>query len=152
VFGLAGGLLILASLILASQTFLIPHNVYQFAEMQHTLWTLVFAVVGVVVTAMVLRRWIPRAPIVSEILLEPPSRDEARSLSFREFMVDRQEMVGRCGTAATPLVPGGKARIGNELLDVTADGEVVARGTEIVVTEVRGSRILVKAAPGRGGV
>jgi membrane-bound ClpP family serine protease len=148
IFALGGGLLILASLILASQTFIIPHNVYQLAEMQHTLWMLMAAVAGVVVAAVVLRRWLPSAPIMNQILLEPPSRDEVQNLSQRESLGLRENLLGASGTTTTPLMPGGKARIGNQLLDVIADGEAIPRGTEVVVTEVHGSRISVRSRNG----
>jgi membrane-bound ClpP family serine protease len=148
IFALGGGLLILASLILASQTFIIPHNVYQLAEMQHTLWMLMAAVAGVAVAAVVLRRWLPNAPIVNQILLEPPSRDEVQSLSQRESLGLRENLRGASGTTTTPLMPGGKARIGNQLLDVIADGEAIPRGAEVVVTEVHGSRIIVRPRNG----
>ena len=144
IFALGGGLLILASLVLASQTFIIPHNVYQLAQMQHTLWTLMAAVAGVIVAAVVLHRWLPSAPIVNQILLEPPSHDELQSISHRESLGIRENLLGVYGTTTTPLMPGGKARVGNQLLDVIADGEAIPRGTEVVVTEVHGSRIIVR--------
>ena len=37
IFGLGGGLLIIVSLILASQTFVLPHNDYQFRQLRDTL-------------------------------------------------------------------------------------------------------------------
>ena len=37
IFGLGGGLLIIASLILASQTFVLPHNEYQFRQLRDTM-------------------------------------------------------------------------------------------------------------------
>ncbi|HYW80030.1 MAG TPA: hypothetical protein VE890_10665, partial [Thermoguttaceae bacterium] len=37
IFGLGGGLLVLASVILATQTFVVPHNAYQFAQLKRSL-------------------------------------------------------------------------------------------------------------------
>jgi membrane-bound ClpP family serine protease len=147
VFGLGGGAMVLASLILASQTFVLPHNAYQFAQMQQTLWTIGGAAVGIVAVAFLLRRWLPRAPLFDRMLLEPPSPTEAETISHRETLLDASDLVGARGTTTTPLVPGGKARFGNRVLDVLTEGEAIGRGSEVVVVEVRGNRIVVEPAP-----
>lgn len=144
IFGLGGGAMMLASLVLASQTFVIPRNAYQFAQMEQSLWTIAGAAVGVIVLATLLRRWLPRAPILGSILLEPPSGAEAATIRRREALLNAQDLIGAHGTTTTQLVPGGKARFGNRILDVVTEGELIARGIEVVVIEVRGSRIVVQ--------
>jgi hypothetical protein len=42
-------------------------------------------------------------------------------------------------------VPGGKARIGSEYVDVLTRGEVVEPGVRVRVVEVLGNHILVEA-------
>ena len=54
-------------------------------------------------------------------------------------------MLGRQGTTITPLAPSGKARFGEQLVDVIADGEFIERGQSVVVVETRGNRVLVKS-------
>ena len=146
IFGLGGGAAILASLILASQTFVLPHNAYQFAQFTQSLWTLAGAAVGVAVAAYLLQRWLPHAPLVSQMLLNPPSHDEAQSLSDRESMVKLNDLVGSRGTTTTVLIPGGKARFSNRLLDVVSRGDEIPPGTEVLVVEVHGNRIVVEPA------
>lgn len=146
IFGLGGGAMVIASLVLASQTFVLPRNSYQFAQLQQSLWTIGGAVIGVVVLAVFLKRWLPRAPIFGSMLLEPPSPTEAQTISRHEAFSDASDLVGTRGTATTPLVPGGKARFGNRVLDVIAEGELIGRGGEVVIVEVRGNRIVVQAA------
>jgi membrane-bound serine protease (ClpP class) len=46
------------------------------------------------------------------------------------------------------LVPGGKARIGEQLVDVVTEGEFIDRGLPVEVVEVHGTRIVVRAADG----
>jgi membrane-bound ClpP family serine protease len=146
IFGLGGGALVLASLVLASQTFVLPGNSYQLAQLQASLWTVGGAALGIIVLAILLRRWLPRTPLFGNMLLEPPSPTEAESISQRETLLDASNLVGARGTTTTPLVPGGKARFGNRVLDVIAEGELIGRGTEVVIVEVRGNRILVEPA------
>ena len=57
-----------------------------------------------------------------------------------------ENLLGTRGTTTTQLTPSGKARFGDQLVDVMADGEMIASGTEVVVREVHGNRILVRAA------
>ena len=144
IFGLGGGGLVLASLILASQTYVLPQNI---GELQRSVLPVVAAMLGVVAAAVFLQRWLPRAPILREMVLEPPAGEEAQEISRRESLVDLEGFVGTRGTTATQLTPSGKARFGEMLLDVITDGEVVERGRQIEVVEVRGNRVVVRAVP-----
>jgi len=144
IFGLGGGAMLVASIVLASQTFVWPHNSYQVAQVERSLWTLAAAGLGVVVIAMLLRRFLPSTSLFGHVVLQPPSEEEAEEIRARESLLASNDLVGARGTATTPLVPGGKARFGDRLLDVVAEGEVIARGVEVVVVEVHGSRIVVQ--------
>jgi hypothetical protein len=56
VFGLGGGLLIIVSLVLASQTFVLPHNEYQLTQLRDSLLGLGAVGVGVVIAALLMQR------------------------------------------------------------------------------------------------
>ncbi len=144
IFGLGGGALVLASLILASQTFLWPRNEYQFDQLEKSLLTIAAAGIGLIVVAVLLRKRLPRSPLLGRMMLEPPAGEEAETIRRREALVDFHELVGTRGTTTTQLTPGGKARFGDMLVDVIADGEVIGRGATIEVVDVHGNRVLVK--------
>jgi membrane-bound ClpP family serine protease len=136
----------LASIILASQTFIRPRNSYQFEQFQTSLMVLAGAAVGTIVAAVLMNRWLPKAPIVSDMVLSPPEGEEAEERRRREALVEYSELVGQKGTTTTQLTPSGKAMFDDELLDVITDGEVIDRGIDVVVVEVQGNRVLVRAA------
>jgi membrane-bound ClpP family serine protease len=146
IFGLGGGLLIIVSLVLASQTFIVPHNEYQISQLQNSLLGLVGVGIGIVAAAMLMHRYLPHAPFFSNVMLEPPSGAELEDLEHREAIVELDHLLGRYGHATTQLTPSGKARFGSELVDVIADGEVIGRGAEVVVVEVQGNRVVVRTA------
>ena len=57
---------------------------------------------------------------------------------------DTTPLVGRTGTALTPLHPAGAARFDGERLDVVTGGEFLPAGTGVRIIEARGSRIVVQ--------
>jgi membrane-bound serine protease (ClpP class) len=144
IFGLGGGALVLASLILASQTFIWPRNEYQLERLTYSLLTVAVAGIGVAMIAVLLRNQLPRARLLGGMMLHPPAGEEAQEIGRREALVDYRELVGSRGTTTTQLTPGGKARFGDRLVDVIADGEVIGRGAAIEVVDVHGNRVLVR--------
>ena len=74
VFGLGGGAMILASLVLASQTFVLPQTELQRAELRHSLTIVAAATLCVIAAAMLLRRYLPYAPVFRTLLLNPTAR------------------------------------------------------------------------------
>ncbi len=91
-----------------------------------------------------MRHRLPRSRLLGHMMLEPPAGEEAEGIRRREALVDFHELVGTQGTTTTQLTPGGKARFGDPLVDVIADGEVIGRGATIEVVKVQGSRVLVR--------
>ena len=144
IFGLGGGILVIASLILASQTFIWPRNEYQYDQLVRSLSTMVIASIGLIAVAVFLRKRLPRSTLMGRMMLEPPAGEEAETIRRREALVDLGELVGSRGTTTTQLTPSGKARFGDMLVDVIADGEVIGRGASIEVVDVHGNRVLVK--------
>ena len=150
IFGLGGGAMVLASLVLASQTFVLPRNAYQMAEFQHSLLLLAVATIGIGVVVATINRWLPHTPLLGQMVLQPPSEEEAATISDKEASAHFEDLVGAVGTATTPLLPSGKARFGDELLDVISEGDFIPRGAEVAVVAVRGNHIMVRATSESG--
>jgi membrane-bound serine protease (ClpP class) len=146
IFGLTGGLMVLFSLVLASQTFVIPHTEAEFEQVTESMGLVVAAGVGMVVLALALRKFLPKAPIFNRLVLEPPAPEERITLSHREATADFSHLVGRVGEAITDLLPAGKALIDEELIDVIAQGEPIDRGQAVVVVSAHANRVVVRPA------
>jgi len=78
------------------------------------------------------------------MLLQPPQGDEREELSRREALVTLDHLAGKRGVSTTPLVPAGKVQFGDELVDCISNGELIAKGTTVMVEEVAGSRVVVR--------
>lgn len=142
VFGIGGLLMVVTSIILASQTFIIPRNSEEFARLPVSLGMVAAASAGFLVALTVLRKVLPNTPYFKKMMLDPPAKDQP-DLHDRETIVDRSGMKGKSGVAITPLIPAGKARIAGQLLDVISDGRVIEKGAAIVVQEAIGNRVVV---------
>jgi membrane-bound serine protease (ClpP class) len=130
---------VIASLVLASQSFVLPANAYQLRQMQWSLAGILAAFVGVAVLASVIKQWLPSTPGLRMVLLEPPPQDVFRDDEF-------EMLIGAEGLTTTRLAMAGKARIAGEVRDVSSDGMLIEPGVAVQVVEVRGGRLIVRPA------
>ena len=147
IFGIGGLVMIVISIVLASQTFIIPRNSEELARLPVSLSMVVAASGGFLTALFVIRRFLPTMPMFQRLMLPPPGSDSSVSptqRSKRESLVDRSHLEGRIGVTKTPLVPAGKAQIGSELVDVISDGRMIEPDTNVKVIEVTGNRVLVQ--------
>ncbi|MCA9213099.1 MAG: hypothetical protein KDB27_08545 [Planctomycetales bacterium] len=146
IFGLGGGAMILASLILATQTFIMPTNEYQTEQLLRSMMTVFGAIVAVMVLGVTLRKHLPNVPVLGRMMLAPPVGEDLEELTRRESIVDYEYLLGQIGTAKTRLSPAGKAIFGDDLVDVISQGEMIGQNDSIVVIEVLGNRVVVESA------
>ncbi len=148
VFGIGGLLMIVASIVLASQTFVFPTTTEELQQLPKSLFALVGAFGGMVFAMVVLRSVLPKTPIFKKLMLEPPTMDplDPNNTTDPESMVNWGYLMGKRGEAVTNLVPSGKARIGGQLIDVISDGRLIEKGQPIEVVQVSGNRVVVQSS------
>ena len=142
VLGLGGGLLIVGSLVLASQSFIVPANDYQVRQLQSSLLGILAAAAGVLAMAVLVRRWLPATPVLRNVLLVPPEA-EPEDLAHDPL----EELLGLEGVTTSRLAPAGTARIAGRLQNVSVEGGLIEPGRGIRVVEIRGGRVLVREVP-----
>lgn len=142
IFGFGGAVLLIASIVLASLTFVQPRSERDMRELSRSLGTVALAGAGVMVFAIASRRYLPQAPVFRNVILSPPEPEEYET---RESVADYSPLVGTQGVASTNLRPAGKAMIDHRLIDVIAEGEPIDRNTPIEVVEARANRVVVRA-------
>ena len=155
VFGVSGILLIIASLVMASQTFNNIEPSKDLDSLANSLSSLAGSLVAVVVIAMVLQKYLPSIPLFNRAMLIPPGSTSSHDGSPRlrpDLMQDDQEenehdlsyLVGYKGLAKTLLRPSGRARIDDKIVDVISEGGFIKEGSSIEVVHVSGNRIIVR--------
>ena len=146
IFGIGGGAMIVISIFLASQTFIIPGNDYQMRQLPVSMLMVAVGAAGGVASIWFIRRYLPHTPYLNRMLLPPPEGEQLEELQRREALVAWGHLSGKRGVTTTQLTPSGKARFGDEVVDVISDGDLIPKGKAVYVAEVLGNRVLVKAA------
>ncbi len=149
--GITGVLLLIVSVVMASQSFVIPHTS---RELDTTL-TQVGIVGGsgvlFVIAAVFVSKYLGAIPVMKALVLEVPgpviAADDGpapiSSLAASAFL-GLPVKVGDQGVADSALRPAGKARFDDRFVDVVSDGGFVDRDKPVRVIEIAGNRVVVR--------
>jgi membrane-bound serine protease (ClpP class) len=161
-FGIAGvgGLaLMLGSLVMASQRFLVPGSVEELASLGWDALTVAGAFVGFLIALMLLANYIGEIPGLGRLTLKPQvmvtggeggvvadhGAGEAFEGDAAALLPGWQRVsVGEVGTAASSLRPGGKMTVDEYSVDVVSEGEYVERGQQVKVIAKQGTKVVVR--------
>jgi membrane-bound serine protease (ClpP class) len=145
VTGISGVALVVASLVLVTLEKM-PSTSAEWVSVGATVTRLGLALVAAIVGACVLAWYLPHIPYASRLVLTPPSEGEngVDRDAFGGRHAEAAALLGAIGVAATTLRPAGKARFGEDYLDVIAEGDYVNPGSRVQVIEIEGNRIVVK--------
>jgi membrane-bound ClpP family serine protease len=141
--GISGIILVVLSLALVTLVKK-PETQHEWLEFGGTLTTISLSLLGAVAGAMALGYYLPHIPWANRLVLAPPA-DATPSLEEEAGVTANYAgLLGAIGEAATTLRPAGKARLGDDFVDVVAEGNYVRAGSRIQVIEVEGNRVVVK--------
>jgi len=96
-------------------------------------------ILAAIIGGIIVIRLFPRTPIFNKLTL---GKIESTHEGFTSAETS-SELVGAHGVTLSDLRPAGKAEINNRRIDVVTEGDYIGKDTDIVVIEVRGSRIVV---------
>jgi membrane-bound serine protease (ClpP class) len=143
VAGIAGALLMLVALVMGMV------DVYPGApalptmpQLQLPLRDLSVAILVSFGLALVLARFLPKTSLFHQLV----SKTASGVTSVAALEAQQAARVGRTGVTVSPLCPGGKARFGDELLDVITRGEMVERGRPVKIIGHSGPNDVVEEA------
>jgi len=115
-----------------------------FVSLRYGLTTgLVYAGITVAITIpiCIIALWlVPRTRIGRTMIL---GTSESSQEGYRSSSSELEKLVGKSGTALTPLRPTGAAMIDGERADVITTGDFIEKGAEIEVIRVEGNKVIV---------
>jgi len=142
VTGISGIILILLSLVLSRQDFVVPEFVWQWDLFRKNLLYVSLSLVGALALIGILMITLPQSRLFSRLVLK--NDGESSATATRAEAVEQGERIGEKGKALTDLRPVGKARFGDEVLVVQTDGEYIDKDSEVVVFKKEGLRLVVR--------
>lgn len=101
--------------------------------------TLSLALFGALVSIVLLGRYLPETTLYRHMVSQGVSGGATESLLTSE----QDRRLGQTAVVMTALRPGGKARVGDEVIDVVSQGEMIAAGTEVRIIGFSGSDAVV---------
>ncbi|WP_197443248.1 NfeD family protein [Lignipirellula cremea] len=143
VFGVGGLFMMVLSIVLVSQTFVIPQNSYQLEQLAQSVTIAMAGMAGAGVTLYAIRRFLPHLPFFSHLMLKPAEGEELAERNRREEYISWEHLLGKRGVTVSRLAPSGKAQFGDDVISVISDSELIPAGVAVTVMEVSGSRVLV---------
>lgn len=143
-FGIGGLVMLLVSVVLASQTFIWPTTSAELGEVASNLFWVSCMALGGMIGLLVMHRHIESSPLLRWVTLEPAGAQDISELDIREATVHREHLLGQDGVTTTRLNPSGKAQFGRDVVAVVGTGKLIDEGTPVRVVEVRGNLILVE--------
>ncbi|OHB50649.1 MAG: hypothetical protein A2Y10_02180 [Planctomycetes bacterium GWF2_41_51] len=128
----------------------LPWPKYDFDDVQWRIlsngaWAFSIGFLGFVVLAYMLSKYLPKSGPLAGLVLEPAAgggRIEADISAPPE--TEREIKVGDEGIAVTILRPAGRARIGDSIVDVVAEGDYIQREQKVKIINIEGNRVVVR--------
>ncbi len=140
--GIAGLIFIAAGLVLALQDFVIPDPSFPWQKtlLTNNIIKVLGAFLSAVLAALFLLRYV--LPRLSRVV-EGPYLTATLEKSHADSIEAMKLSVGETGIAMTFLRPSGKVKIKGEIFDVVTEGEFMEKGTPVVISKIKGSRVIV---------
>ena len=159
VVGILGFLVLGFSLVLSMQDFVVPQFDWEWALFGRNLAVVFASLMSAVLTFAILALFTPKVKFFERIMLkaqiigtaggpDPDSPVGKTVILEPSFPMEDDEnlaaLLGKVGTAETVLRPSGRAMFDGQVYTVDAGGEFVEAGAGVVVTRVKGNRIIVR--------
>ncbi len=111
-------------------------------QLKWPLENLVIALVSSVIIAIILARFLPHTPIYRTLVSQGVSGGTVE----KELQQQQAAHIGQIGAAISNLRPGGKARFGEQVIDVITQGEMIAKGQPVRILRYSGAEAVVELA------
>jgi membrane-bound serine protease (ClpP class) len=145
--GLTGLLLVIASLVMASQSFAVPDTDLRWNTFLANVLVVVGAMVAAIAVMVALSSYFGTIPILNRLALRPPTPAEPSMASPNggtNTASDLPLKVGDIGVAASLLRPAGIAFFAEEPYDVVTEGTFIEKGARVKIMKIQGNQVVVR--------
>ncbi|MEZ6137711.1 MAG: NfeD family protein [Pirellulaceae bacterium] len=150
VFGITGIVLVVASLVMASQDFLIPDSATEWSQLKTNSLIVLGCVLGVSLLLLGQILLLDSLPGLNRFRLSAPDSVDpsytygATSIAAANPAQQSTLQYGDCGVAESDLRPSGKVLFEQRLIDVVTEGDYVDAGSSVSIVRIEGNRIVVR--------
>lgn len=151
VFGITGLVLVVLSLVMASQDFLVPQSTADWGELRRNLLMVLGAVLGVMALFVGQILLLDSIPGLNRFRLHAPTDSgpidpHAPIGTLLTTSVSGVPLppLGTRALAESDLRPSGKVKCGDQLLDVITEGDYIEAGQTVEILHIEGNRIIVR--------
>ena len=144
--GLSGIVLVFASVLLASQSFIVPETTVQWNTFTSSALVMLTSGVLFLVAAVFISRRLGTLPFLNRLVLAGPETESEDGGEIAERLTVAQELnlsVGDIGMAESVLRPAGRAVFGDRSVNVVSDGSYIEVGESVKIVRISGNIIQV---------
>jgi len=143
--GLIGGGMMFAALVMAMVDWYpgMP-TIPSFGLLRESMLNVLLTGAVALVLMMLLSRYVLKLPPLRQMAAQSASG----VISVAKMEAAHAAHLGQVGEAVSVLRPGGKAKFGEELLDVMSQGEMIAKGAKVRIVSYSGTEAIVEVAKG----
>jgi membrane-bound serine protease (ClpP class) len=126
-----------------------PQTEFDWQWLLHSVLAISLGFAGFVVCAALLAKYMHKMPYLQTMVLLPGVAKKGTEVEISMTTTPEGEQqgvkVGDVGETTSRLRPAGKAKFGQAVVDVVAEGEFIDKGIKVKITEIHGNRVVVRA-------
>lgn len=122
-------------------------NDSQWQILSNGAWSFTLGFIGFIVLAYILSKFLPKTNILRNLVLEPALPGVKLNADIKTSPETKSELaIGMTGKAITILRPAGKAKFGDAIADVAAEGDYIQKDKDVMIIMIQGNKIIVREA------
>ena len=126
-----------------------PTSPTEWRDFNHGIMAISVGLGAFIVLAWLASKYLPKIPFLSGLMLVPDVSKFEGVMPINMTRPTENETenlyVGDIGEVVSTLRPTGKAKFGDAIVDVVAEGDFINRGVKVEITGIHGNRVVVKA-------
>ncbi|MBN2456727.1 MAG: hypothetical protein JXB29_09370 [Sedimentisphaerales bacterium] len=126
-----------------------PQTQFDWQMFTNNVLGMLFGFVGFLFLAWVLTKYLPKLQFLSGLMLVPATAKRGNEIEVSMTAPPGSQTssvnVGDIGVVLSTLRPAGRARFGQSIVDVVAEGEFIDNDAKVRIIEIQGNRVVVES-------